>query len=406
MLKTITTSLAALLLCYTSLSTAEELVLKADAPKNYTVKEGDTLWDISGMYLSQPWLWPQLWKLNPQVDNPNLIYPGDVLSLTFDADGKPVLEVNEDANIVKLSPDTSAPVSDAEVSATEEVTEEAAADTTEMSRPEGYKKLSPQQRKTLKSTKAVTTLPLKMIRPFLTFEQALSESEIKKLPYVLGANDQIKNSIKEHILYVRGELELGSSYGVYRQGKPYIDPESEDLLGYETILVATAKVFRPGSKENNEPSSLQVVDVKQEIRQGDKLLPASEGQSLPAFFVMKKPEKSIEGVIIDTTSDLREFSKWDIVVLNKGQIDDVAAGHMFGIYRNSPSVVDTKRGPVYLTDASKYEKLTGGIKGDVLQMPREKIGDLMVFKVSERVSFAIVTGTRQPIRVGDLIGDI
>ena len=101
--------------------------------------------------------------------------------------------------------------------------------------------------KTLKSTKAVTTLPLKMIRPFLTYEQALSESEIKKLPYVLGANDQIKNSIKEHILYVRGELELGASYGVYRQGvKLILTLSPEDLLGYETILVATAKVFRPG----------------------------------------------------------------------------------------------------------------------------------------------------------------
>ncbi|MCT6700492.1 LysM peptidoglycan-binding domain-containing protein [Rheinheimera sp. 4Y26] len=398
MLKTITTSLAALLLCYTSLSTAEELVLKADAPKNYTVKEGDTLWDISGMYLSKPWLWPQLWKLNPQVDNPNLIYPGDVLSLSFDDDGNPVLEVNEDANVVKISPDTSAPVAEAEVTASEE--------STEMSRPEGYKKLSPQQRKTMKSTKAVTTLPLKMIRPFLTYEQALSESDINKLPYVLGANDQVKNSIKEHVLYVRGELELGASYGIYRKGKAYIDPQSEDLLGYETILVATAKVFRPGSKENNEPASVQVIDVKQEIRQGDKLLPAADGQSLPAFFVMKKPEKSIEGVIIDTTSDLREFSKWDIVVLNKGLIDDVAPGHMFSIYRNSPAVVDTKRGPVYLTDASKYEKMTGGIDGEVLQMPKEKIGNLMVFKVSDRVSFAIVTGTRQPIRVGDLIGDI
>lgn len=398
MLKTITTSLAALLLCYTSLSTAEELVLKADAPKNYTVKEGDTLWDISGMYLSQPWLWPQLWKLNPQVDNPNLIYPGDVLSLSFDSDGNPVLEVNEDSKVVKISPDTSAPVAEAEVTASEE--------STEMSRPEGYKKLSPQQRKTMKSTKAVTTLPLKMIRPFLTYEQALSESDINKLPYVLGANDQVKNSIKEHVLYVRGELELGASYGIYRKGKAYIDPESEELLGYETILVATAKVFRPGSKENNEPASVQVIDVKQEIRQGDKLLPAADGQSLPAFFVMKKPEKSIEGVIIDTTSDLREFSKWDIVVLNKGLIDDVAPGHMFSIYRNSPAVVDTKRGPVYLTDASKYEKLTGGIDGEVLQMPKEKIGNLMVFKVSDRVSFAIVTGTRQPIRVGDLIGDI
>ena len=90
MLKIITTSIAALLLCYTGFVTAQELTLKPDAPKSYTVKQGDTLWDISGLYLAQPWLWPQLWKLNPQLDNPHLIYPGDVLSLSFDADGNPV----------------------------------------------------------------------------------------------------------------------------------------------------------------------------------------------------------------------------------------------------------------------------------------------------------------------------
>ena len=245
-----------------------------------------------------------------------------------------------------------------------------------------------------------------MIRPFLTFEQALTDAQIDALPYVLGANEEWKNTVAEQILYVKGELELGSSYGIYRKGKAYVDPATEELLGYETILVATAKVFRPGSTENKIPSSIQVIDVKQEIKQGDRLIPASDGQSLPAFFVMSKPEKVIDGVIIDTTSDLREFSKWDIVVLNKGLIEDVKAGHMFTIYRKCRSVVDTKRGPVYMSDASKYEKLTGGIEGEVLEMPREKIGQLMVFKVSDRVSFAIVTATTRPIRVGDLIGEI
>jgi hypothetical protein len=392
MLKIITTSIAALLLCYTGFVNAQELTLKPDAPKSYTVKEGDTLWDISGLYLAQPWLWPQLWKLNPQVDNPHLIFPGDVLSLSFDADGNPVLEINDEDAVITVSPDTEADVSEPEV--------------VPMTGSSGIKKLTPEIRKTLKSTKAVTTLPLKMIRPFLTFEQALTEDEIAELPYVLGADEEWKNTITEQILYIRGDLELGASYGIYRKGKQYIDPETEELLGYETILVATGKVFRPGNVENKEPASLRVIDVKQEIKQGDRLIPASDGQSLPAFFVMSKPEKTIDGVIIDTTADLREFSKWDIVVLNKGLLEDVKAGNMFSIYRKSPTVVDTKRGPVYISDASKYEKLTGGIKGSVIDMPREKIGQLMVFKVSERVSFAIVTSTTRPIRVGDLIGDI
>jgi hypothetical protein len=245
-----------------------------------------------------------------------------------------------------------------------------------------------------------------MIRPFLTYEQALSDKEIKDLPYVLGANELVKNAGLGHILYIEGQLEQGASYGIYRKGKAYIDPETENLLGYETVLVGTAKAFRSGNADGSERASVAVIDVKQEIRQGDRLLPAAQGQSLPAFFVMTKPEQSIEGLIIDTTSDLREFSKWDIVVLNKGELSDIKAGHMFSIYRQSPSVVDTKNGPVYSSDATKYQELTGGIDGEALIMPREKIGQLMVFKVSERTSFAIVTDTKRPIRVGDAIGDL
>jgi LysM repeat protein len=411
MLKTITISIAALLFCYTAQTIAEEIAIKPDAPKTYTVKEGDTLWDISGLYLQQPWQWPQLWKLNPQVVDPHLIYPGDVLSLSYDNAGNPVLSVN-DESVIKVSPDSTETstegelIADAtEVSETEQPAADAVEESTDYSSL-GIRKISPTARKKLKSAKAITTLPLTMIRPFLTYEQALSDKEISDLPYVLGANEQVKNAGQGHILYIRGQLEQGASYGIYRKGKAYIDPETEALLGYETLLVGTAKAFRSGSADEKEPASVAVIDVKQEIRQGDRLLPAAQGQSLPAFFVMTKPEQSIEGVIIDTTSDLREFSKWDIVVLNKGELADVKPGHMFSIYRQSPSVVDTKTGPVYSSDATEYQEFTGGIDGEALVMPREKVGELMVFKVSERTSFAIVTGTKKPIRVGDAIGDL
>ena len=153
MLKTITTSIAALLFCYTAQTIAEELAIKPDAPKSYTVKEGDTLWDISGLYLQQPWQWPQLWKLNPQVVNPHLIYPGDVLSLSYDNQGNPVLSVN-DENVIKVSPDTTDTSAEGEVvadaSQTDAATEEAATDYSSM----GIRKISPTARKKLKSAKA------------------------------------------------------------------------------------------------------------------------------------------------------------------------------------------------------------------------------------------------------------
>jgi hypothetical protein len=196
------------------------------------------------------------------------------------------------------------------------------------------------------------------------------------------------------------------AYGIYRKGKAYTDPHTEEILGYETILVGTARAFRTGGAAANEPASVTVLDVKQEIRQGDRLIPAADGQTLPAFFMMRKPETALSGTIIDSTSEMREFSSWDIVVLNKGLQDGVKAGYMFAISRQSPTVVDSSRGPVYTSDATKYQKIMGSIDGERIEMPKEQIGELMVFKVAERTSFAIVTGTKKPIRVGDSIGDL
>jgi hypothetical protein len=369
MLKKIAISVV-VLFCWLSFSLqADVLQIRQDAPASYVVKKGDTLWDISALYLNEPWLWPQLWQMNPQVDNPHLIYPGNVLTLTYDSMGRPRLAVNDNV-----------------------------------------KRLSPEVRKTLKGDGAITTLPLSMIRPFLTYEQALSEEQIAAMPYILGTNTATKMAAETHTLYVKGILQPGTSYGVYRKGKAYVDPESGSVLGYETSLIATARAFRSGREATEdspiEAASLQVLSVKREIKQGDRVLPALEGQSLPAFFLISKPENNVDGTIIDTTSQLREFSKMDIVVLNRGLINDMKAGHMLGIYRQSPAVIDGEDGPVYVEDASKLQKMFRNFGDNSISMPREKVGELMVFKVAERVSFAIVTSTRRPIRVGDAIANL
>lgn len=347
---------------------ADVLKIRADAPVSYVVKKGDTLWDISALYLNEPWLWPQLWQMNPQVNNPHLIYPGDTLALTYDAQGRPRLTVNNKV-----------------------------------------KRLSPTSRKTLKSADAVSTLPLSMIRHYLTFEQSLSDDQIQALPYILGSNGNVKNSATDHIIYAKGVLSPGTAYGVYRKGKPYIDPETETILGYETTLVATARAFRSGQDATEdkaaEASSLNVLSVKREIKQGDRLMPALEGQALPAFFVMTKPEFAINGSIIDTTSNLREFSKWDIVVLNRGSLQQLKAGHIVGVYRSSPTVIDSPDGPIYVEDAPKLKKMIKNF-GQTITLPTEKVGELMIFKVAERTSFAIVTKTQRPLRVGDLIANL
>lgn len=355
--------------CWLSMTVAAEtLALRDNAPTTYVVKPGDTLWDISALYLHNAWQWPQLWRVNPQVNNPHLIYPGDVLSLSYDAAGQPMLSINKRAV-----------------------------------------RLSPQGRLTPKHSDAITTLPLGIIRPFLTYEQALSEDEIKALPYILGSNTTSKSAAETHTLYVNSVLTEGASYAIYRQGRPYVDPDSGKVLGYETKLIASARAFRSGSAATEAapavPASLQVLDAIREIRQGDRVLPAYEQQLLPAQFIMDKPAQKITGHIIATTSDLREFSKMDIVVLNVGQ-QTLQAGYMLGIYRQSPAVVDGRNGPVYLEDANKLQKVMRGFGQNSLEMPTEKVGELMIFKTTENVSFAIVTQTSRPVRVGDSIANL
>ncbi|WP_446728545.1 LysM peptidoglycan-binding domain-containing protein, partial [Pseudoalteromonas sp. G4] len=345
---------------------ADVLQIRKDAPKEYVVEKGDTLWDISAIYLDQPWLWPELWRLNPQIDNPHLIYPGDKLSLVYDSQGRPMLVINQK-----------------------------------------FKKLSPGVRKTMKKGDAIPTLPLEVIRPFLTYEQALSEEDIDTRPVVLGANKGFKTIDTDQIVYVKGDLERSQYYGIYRQGDPYIDPETEEELGHEAILVGTGRAFRSGDETNAAPSSVRVKNVKREIRQGDFLMPALEGQTLPAFFMMKRPETAISGTIIDTTSKLREFSTMDVVVLNRGERDALKAGHVLDIRRASPTVVLTSDGPKYKDAASRYERTMSyfgdGEDSREWKMPKEKVGELMVFKVYEKVSYAIVTKTLEPVRVGDTI---
>lgn len=350
---------------------ADVLKIKKDAPKQYVVKKGDTLWDISGVYLNEPWLWPELWQMNPQINNPHLIYPGDALALIYDAQGNPRLVINK-----------------------------------------AYRKLSPQGRITPKGKNAITTLPLEMIRPYITYEQAIDSDDIKTKPYILGANENTKTQTLGHILYVKGDLKLHQAYAIYHKDKPYLDPETGRVLAHRAAYVGMARAFRKGDAANGEPASVRVESVKREIKQGDFLLPAMEGQMLPAYFNMHRPTQAVLGYVIASPSDSREFSTMDVVVLNLGSEQQVEVGHVLDIERQSPRVIDGPRGPRYTEDSSRFEKLMSnaneffGAEPDdgstVWKMPKEKVGELIVFKVYDNVSYALITKNQHPIRVGDI----
>jgi hypothetical protein len=165
----------------------------------------------------------------------------------------------------------------------------------------------------------VPSISLAGIEPFLSEEQLVSEDQLESLPYVLGGKDNVKNAVSGHLLYVQGELDQTQRYGIYRQGEVYEDPQSGDVLGYEAVLLAEAKVLPPAMVDEQQISRIEVQKSRREVKQGDRLLPMPQQSVYPDFFQLQSPETLVSGVIVDSASEWREFAKGEIVLLNQGQ---------------------------------------------------------------------------------------
>ncbi len=337
---------------------ADELTLNPKAPKSYIVKKGDTLWDISGVFLKQPWLWPKLWRLNPEINNPHLIYPGDELRLVFDEHGQPML--------VKGKPEL---------------------------------KWSPKVRKQLKDQNPVSTLPLEVIAPFIRYDSVKNEQELELLPYIIGSEEGNKSSIDGVRVYVNSDLVVGQSYGIYHKGTAIIDPETAENLGYNIKLVGTGKATRSGDMSQKKPSTIYLEDSIREIRSGAYVVPVNDEQQYPSVFTMQAG-KSSSGLIVGSALELREFAKYDVVMINQGQEQNVQAGDVLTVNRQSPTVVETDSGPQYTSDTSRWNRMASASNSDY-DMPAESIGQVMIFKVYGKVSMALILNSEKALRLLD-----
>ncbi|OUR63540.1 peptidoglycan-binding protein [Colwellia sp. 39_35_sub15_T18] len=344
---------------------AEQLKINDDAPKTYVVEKGDTLWDISAIFLEQPWLWPKLWRLNPEINNPHLIYPGDVLTLVFDEQGEPMLVVEP----IKVKP--------------------------------SYK-WSPKIRQQDKSDSAIRLLPLEIIAPFIKYDHLFSAEQLEQLPYVIGSDEGYRSSVTDFKVYVNKDLDLAKTYAIYNKGEEIIDPETEESLGFYVDLVATAQALRAGNMAENEPATLKVNTAKREIRSGDYVVPVHEGQMLPSVFSMKAVGKEFRGAIVKAASNGREFSKLEVVMINRGSEDQVDVGDVMAIKRLSPGVVETSEGPKYTEEAPRWDRMLTS-NGSDYKMPEESLGELMVFKVYQAASMALILRTEKPARLDDIV---
>lgn len=282
-------------LFFVSQVSADQIALRANHPERYVVVKGDTLWDISARFLESPWRWPEVWSFNPQIKNPHLIYPGDVVSLTYDEQGKPILKVERGQPTVKMSPQVRA---------------------TRVDTP-------------------ISTIPMDVIGQFLGQPRVVSEREINNAAYIVSNQDQRLIAGEGDTIYVRGLVPGGdTSYSVLRIGDAYRNPGDNEILGYEAIHVADAKVEAFG-----DPSTLKIVKSTREALTGDRLLPVRENQP-DQTFIPHAPDSKIDGQIIAVVDGVSRIGQYQTVVINRGEQDGLETGNVLAVFQTGETIRD------------------------------------------------------------------
>lgn len=371
-LNPIRTVLTAALLTVATYAVAAEM--RSDHPDTYVVKRGDTLWDIAGRFLKRPWLWPEIWQANPQIKNPHLIYPGDVLSLAY-----------LDRVAVQEGPREETPI---------------------------------------------TGIPLSQVEPFLKDLRVVDEFE--QLPYVVGLEDDRLNGTQGQVAYIKGlaGAQPGQRYAVVRPTVRYtaLDPErccdvagqrqadldfrgrralgveqmwshmlppsSGEFLGYELRRQNTGTISR-GEVGNIEASTLLLDDSGREVRVGDRLIPV-EAQSYDLQFFPHPPKQTLEygkAKILAVADMLTSGGPRDVIALSVGSRDGVDNGTVFSTWRVGSTAVDRV--------AIGHDRSPDTVgRGSKVRLPDEFAGHAMVFRTFDKVSYALVMDSIRPSRVG------
>ncbi len=326
---------------------ASAVELKPGHPDVYPVKEGDTLWNISSAFLNDPWLWPELWQVNPQIENPHLIYPGDLIKLVY-IDGKPALTLERGTRTITYKK----------------------GDTI---------KLTPQVRvENLASV--IPAIPLEHIQSFLVNNRVLTKEEIENSPYILAGDEQhIVMGLGDYI-YGRGDWsEPHQAYGIYRQGPAYVDPQTKEMLGIAALDMGMARF----ENADSDVARFKVTASREDMRPGDRLIPTEE-RKVDSVFYPKSPAGDVSGQIIHVFSGVRNVSQYDVVVLNLGDRDGISIGDVLAVY-------------------GKGEVVKDRVTKELVKLPDERRGILMVFRTFEKVSYGLILRAEAPLKVLDVV---
>jgi hypothetical protein len=321
-------------------------LLRPDAPKSYTVKRGDTLWSVASAFLKDPWLWPEVWIINPQVQNPHLIYPGDTLALAYGANGQPQIRLTSG----------------------------------------GAARLNPRLRSSPLEG-AIPTLPYSAISAFLSRPTVLTKDQIKKAPSVLAFREKHIVGGAPNDIYVRDlNAPEGARFSVVHVGEALRDPDTGDVLGYEGIYTATASVTT-----STNPQKAMLTDSARETLVGDKLI-ASDTET-PLNFILSSPPANTQGRIINVVDGTDLIGQYQVVVINRGSRHGIVAGNIMAINQAGDVVTDR-------SDRSFTSKIGFGKK---VRLPEERAGTLLVFRTFDRLSYGLVVGASSEIHVADYV---
>ena len=364
--------LGAFLCCIVAQGWASELFLE-QPPQSYTVVKGDTLWDVAGQFLKNPWDWPQVWQRNPHMPNPDKIYPGDIIELIF-VSGEPKLSVVREG-----LPSTAKSInSDLSRHPGRQRVEKDA--TTERG-PLRTIKVSPKIRVTPLED-AIPSIPLNAIDAFLTDSRVLeSENILATAPYILSMERGGLIAGAGETLYARGEKLSGElrDYQVYRQGKYLKDPETGEFLGI--LANSVGNLSKQAFSGEDRVATMYVLSTDQELRIGDRLLPVEERTVVSDYFPTVPANKNIRGSIIDIYGGVKNIGLYGNVLINVGTSSGLENGDLLAIIR--------------------HKTIEDKTTGQLLKLPPKRVGVLMAYRTYQKISFAIVLQASELIEKGD-----
>lgn len=338
------------------------LTIREDSPENYFVVEGDTLWDIAGVFLEEPWLWPEIWQLNPQIQNPDLIYPGDTIELYY-VDGQPRITVQRGGN---SSGDRDS-INDTDLPVVV---------------------LSPQVRRE-QLLSPIPAISLESISPLLSNNRIVGVSDLDNAPTLLGSRTDTRFSSEGDIVFAKGAWTTGiSSYEILRPNGGIEDPQSGELIAIQAKLIGRATMLNNDSGE----ATLIIDSNLEEVREGDYFV-VGESLTLSSQYFPAPPMFNVDARILDIEFGRSIGGQKDTVIVNLGAQDQIESGHLLSLQKADNLIEDpTARRPLRIDGRQNMLTFSGEIYGRIL-----------IYKVFENHSFALVLSSDLPVSLNDRV---